>query len=101
METRQDGTTWIQEGDGSAVLSPCSRYRYLLGRRLHAPHRRVVMFLMLNPSTADAIQDDATVRRCIGFAHDWGYEVLLVANLFAYRATDPSDLQLSGWLATP
>ena len=47
---------------------------------------------MLNPSTADAETDDATIRRCIGFAKAWGYDEMIVVNLFAFRATKPSDL---------
>ncbi len=47
---------------------------------------------MLNPSTADAIQDDPTIRRCMGFARDWGYSRLIVRNLFSIRATNPKDL---------
>ena len=47
---------------------------------------------MLNPSTADHAQDDPTIRRCIGFAHAWGYRELSVRNLFAYRATYPREL---------
>jgi hypothetical protein len=53
----------------------------------------VVNFIMLNPSTADDIFDDATIRRCVGFAKRWGYSGLVVTNLFAYRATDPKDLK--------
>lgn len=50
-------------------------------------------FIMLNPSTADDVFDDATIRRCVGFAKRWGYSGLVVTNLFAYRATQPKDLK--------
>lgn len=53
----------------------------------------VVNFIMLNPSMADDTTDDATVRRCVGFAKRWGYCGLVVTNLFAYRATQPKDLK--------
>ena len=51
-----------------------------------------VCFVMLNPSTADAQQNDPTVRRCLGYASQWGYDKLTVLNIFAYRATDPKEL---------
>jgi len=74
-----------------ATLSPCGRYRYALWRRF-GPGTEVV-FIGLNPSTADASHDDPTIRRCIGFARRWGHGRLTVVNLFAWRATDPSDLR--------
>lgn len=74
----------------AAQISPCGRYRYTLGRRWG--DGGTVGFLMLNPSTADARKDDPTLRRCIGFARDWGYGGVTVANLYAYRATKPADL---------
>ena len=52
------------------------------------------MFVGLNPSTADETKDDNTVRRCIGFAKDWGFGSLVLVNLFAYRSTDPNALLL-------
>jgi hypothetical protein len=52
----------------------------------------VLVFVMLNPSTADASVDDPTIRKCVGFAKRNGYGGILVVNLFAYRATEPRDL---------
>lgn len=80
----------------AATISPCGRYRYTLarelGRDLGAEARGTVLFVMLNPSTADSSIDDPTIRRCIGFARAWDYERLEVGNLFAWRATDPDEL---------
>lgn len=47
------------------------------------------MFIGLNPSTADEVQDDPTVRRCINFSKEWGYSGLCMTNIFGFRATDP------------
>jgi hypothetical protein len=75
----------------SAVISDDGMYRYLLMRRL-APGGRVMTFLMLNPSTADASVDDPTIRRCKAFAVREGAAILYVVNLFALRATNPREL---------
>src|SRR5689334_10494992 len=75
----------------AAMLSPDSNYRYSL-RRTWREGSRIVCFIMLNPSTADADLDDPTIRRCIGFAKSWNYDALEVVNLFAWRATKPSVL---------
>jgi hypothetical protein len=72
-------------------LSSCRRYRYTLRRRW-GPGAAAV-FIGLNPSTADETQDDPTIRRCIGFARAWGFDALCMVNLFAYRATDPTDMK--------
>lgn len=81
----------FQLSPGSAIFSPCGRYRYSL-RRTWDLGEGVATFIMLNPSTATAEVDDPTIRRCIRFARDWGYAGLEVVNLFAYRATKPLDL---------
>lgn len=74
----------------TADISECGRYRYSLGRRWgDGP---VGVFVMLNPSTADAYQDDPTIRRCIGFAKREGWGGIEVVNLWAWRATDPKEL---------
>ena len=75
----------------SAVLSDCKKYRYSL-TRVWDDNKPRVLFIMLNPSTADAEKDDPTIRRCIGFAKDWGYGGIYVVNLFSLRATNPKDL---------
>ncbi len=79
---------------GTAILSPCGTYRYVLTRRISQPLRWIkpALFIMLNPSTADAQQDDATITRCTGFAKSWGCTGLTVVNLFAYRSAYPTDL---------
>ena len=81
--------------DKGAIISPCGRYRYSLWRRWAAEGiGRVLVFLMLNPSTADGEVDDATIRRCIGFGVAGGFTAIDVVNLYALRATDPRALRL-------
>ena len=75
----------------TAILSDCGKYRYSLTRNWDSEKPKV-LFIMLNPSTADADNDDPTIRRCINFAKYWGYGGLHVCNLFAYRATNPKEL---------
>ena len=77
---------------GRAEISPCGQYRYLLSREV-SQCGGAVTFIMLNPSTADASNDDPTIRRCIGFARKWGCGTLFVVNLFGRRATDPAALR--------
>lgn len=74
-----------------ATISDCGLYRYHLWR-VWDDEKPVLCFVMLNPSTADASEDDPTIRRCIGFAKRDGYGGISVRNLFALRATDPAEL---------
>ena len=79
-----------------ATLGPDRKYRYLLTRQLGFVGDGAVMFVMLNPSTADEHQDDPTVRRCISFGKRWGFGTLFVTNLSPLRATDPKQLIEAG-----
>jgi hypothetical protein len=67
------------------------RYRYLLWRTL-PDGQGTAVWLMLNPSTADAYDLDPTIRRCMGFSRAWGYRRVEVINLFALRSSDPDKL---------
>jgi hypothetical protein len=84
----------FQRPDGirrSAVISECRRYRYDLTRSwAHGAGR--VAFVGLNPSTADRSKDDATLRKCVGFAKRWGFSALHMLNMFAWRDRHPRGL---------
>jgi hypothetical protein len=102
-------TDYISKG---AEISACGRYRYLLWREWRGSHDpsnwrwlgtkdgagkelgdpKSCLFIMLNPSTADGIRDDPTVRRCVAFARAWKFERMEIVNLFAFRATKPETL---------
>lgn len=83
----------MSDASKTAILSLDGLYRYRLGRRWGDGDPLV--WVMLNPSTADADVDDPTIRRCVNFTKAWGFDALTVVNLFAYRATDPKALQLA------
>lgn len=73
-----------------AIFSPCGRYRYRLERRWgEAPS---LVACLLNPSTADDLVDDPTVRRLVGYAAKWGHGGLTLVNQYGWRATDPRAL---------
>jgi len=69
-----------------AGLSADQRYRYWLSRRWGHQDHGYLLWIMLNPSTADALKDDATIRKCMGFAKRMGYECIVVVNLYPSSA---------------
>lgn len=83
--------------DKGAIMSDDGVYRYNLWRQwTEWPLKDTLkscLFIMLNPSTADEQEDDATIRKCVKFAKRWGYDRLEVANLFAFRTKDPKELK--------
>jgi hypothetical protein len=82
--------------DRDAWISPCKQFRYTLTRRWgHSRAAGLTCWLLLNPSTADGKKDDQTVRRIVDFSHQWGYDALVVVNLFGLRATRPAALALA------
>lgn len=80
---------------GQAVFSDCRKYRYWLERVLNTNHKktRAILFIGLNPSIASEHINDRTINRCIGFAKNWGFTHLWMANLFAIVSTDPLALK--------
>jgi len=75
------------------VLSSCRLYRYSLWREIDARNPEYALFIGLNPSSADEVNDDPTIRRCIDFARRWDFGGLCMTNLFALRATDPKIMK--------
>lgn len=82
--------------DRSAVLSADALYRYSLVRTFlpldPAVDKGRACWQLCNPSTADALADDPTVRKGVGFALRWGYSSIEFVNRGAYRATKPQAL---------
>ena len=79
-----------------AIISDCGKYRYELHREWDKSKRKV-LFIMLNPSTADGLNNDLTTVRCINFAKKWGYGGIMIGNIYPFRAKRPKDLRK--WLS--
>ena len=80
----------------TAVISKCEKYRYKLTRTWDEDKKKV-LFIMLNPSTANHIENDLTTIRCINFAEKWGYGGIMIGNIYPFRAKRPKDLKK--WLS--
>ena len=76
----------------TAVISRCEKYRYKLTRTWDEDKKKV-LFIMLNPSTANHIENDLTTIRCINFAEKWGYGGIMIGNIYPFRAKRPKDLR--------
>ena len=76
----------------TAVISRCEKYRYKLTRTWDEDKGKV-LFVMLNPSTANHIENDLTTIRCINFAKKWGYGGIMIGNIYPFRAKRPKDLR--------
>lgn len=80
-----------EDNKSGAIFSECKRYRYKLWR-IWDPTKPFIMFVGLNPSTADQDKDDPTIRKVKAFAKAWGYGGVYMLNLFAIISTDPKIL---------
>ncbi len=80
------------DAPSTAIYSDCESYRYSLSR-VWKPSDKMVMFVMLNPSTASEVHNDPTVERCERRARTLGFGGFRVTNIFAWRATDPRDMR--------
>ncbi|HWY11777.1 MAG TPA: DUF1643 domain-containing protein [Bacteroidia bacterium] len=88
----------IHENNG-AIFSECRKYRYALWR-IWDKSKPMVMFIGLNPSTANENKDDATIRRVRTIASTLGYGGVYMTNCFPYISTDPKQLNEFGNTAT-
>lgn len=88
----------------SAVISSCGQFRMRLDRKAsgrqglmlepdHPLKGKVIAFFGVNPSTADAAINDATVLTLIGFCNAWGAERFIIGNVFSFRAKDVNRLR--------
>lgn len=77
-----------------AEFSSDQIYRYTLTRQWS--DGPCVAWIMFNPSTATAEQDDPTIRKCVGFSKRWGYGRMVILNLYAIRSTDPRAVRRMG-----
>lgn len=84
----------------AAFLSSNGKYRFWL-TRVWDESKSLCGWIMLNPSTADHKEDDATIRRCINFSKGFGYGGMIVVNLFAFRAKDKSELKRNKFITGP
>lgn len=82
----------VQGISGEATFSECGKYRYWLNR-LWDKSKPKILFILLNPSTADSIEDDQTIRKCKSFSKEWGFGSMEIVNLFAFKSTDKSMLK--------
>lgn len=89
--SKQELLPW-GSGKSGAIISEDQKYRYRLWRSWDS-EKPVAGWMMLNPSTADALYDDPTIRRCMGLSQKWGFGGIEVVNVFAFRTKTPQILR--------
>ena len=79
--------------NNGAKFSECGKHRLMLWR-IWDDEKPKVMFIGLNPSTANALNDDPTIRRVKSMAKSWGFGGVYMMNLFTFISTDPKKLNI-------
>jgi hypothetical protein len=74
-----------------AEFSSDRKHRFVLWR-IWDTHKPKIMFICLNPSTANEDKNDPTIRRVVNFAKNMGYGGVYMTNLYSYVSTDPNKL---------
>lgn len=87
----KDGFFAVNSYASGAVFSSNRAYRYVLWRMWRSIGDYAA-FIGLNPSKADEVDNDPTVKRCIAFAKAWGLSGIFMLNIFAFKATDPDEM---------
>ncbi len=82
-----------KEYKNKCIFSSCKKYRYYLERSFKENPKSFLVFIMLNPSTADEKTNDPTVLRCQNHALNKKFDGFIVLNLFAFRSTEPKNLK--------
>ena len=77
----------------TAVISDDGKYRYKLERKWGPDTTNIVGFIMLNPSIADDNGDDPTMTRVTNFAKSWGFDGVIVGNLYAHISPHRNELK--------
>lgn len=86
--------TLFNDINNGAKFSECGTHRYSIWR-IWDKSKQIVMFIGLNPSTANQDSDDPTIRRVIKFASNWGYGGVYMMNLFTQVTPYPHELKLN------
>lgn len=76
-----------------AEFSEDRKFRYSLWR-VWDESKDFVMFIGLNPSTANEASDDPTIRRVVSMAKAWGYGGVYMMNCFPFVSTYPEHLNV-------
>lgn len=77
--------------NSEAGISSDGKYRWWLFR-CWAASLPLIIWIMMNPSTADHQKNDPTILKIIRYSRKWGFGAVLVLNIYAFRSSKPENL---------